>query len=187
MSQDLTIFNGKIFKVVRKFFNSGPVLEIVEHPEGVVILPFVTDNEILLIEQIRLIVGPDACVELPAGFIEKGEEIIHAANRELEEECGYYAKDLKHIFSYCSSPGFTNEKIHIVIAKNLIKTKQKLDDSEQITKVFVASLDQATELLKNGQILGAGPCIALLWANMYNQDYNTLSNRMDFSHGTHQP
>ena len=91
--------------------------------------------------------------DLPGGKIEHWENHISALKRELEEETGYIG-DLIPIGAVYTSPGFCNELIHLYIAKNLVKTKQHLDEGEFLNVVSIP-LEEIWKLIKQGQITDA--------------------------------
>src|SRR5579862_3427694 len=85
--------------------------EVVAHPGAVVILGLLPDDQVLLIRNFRYAVG-QTLMELPAGTLEKGEDPMNCAGRELLEETGYMAGRLSPIASFFSSPGILNEKLY---------------------------------------------------------------------------
>lgn len=105
--------------------------EVVEHSEGVAIVPILGES-ILFVEQFRIAIGRNI-IEIPAGRIEKGETPEEGALRELEEEVGYRAESLIEKAAYYSSVGYTNEKVHVFIARDLKKTKSMPEPDEKIT------------------------------------------------------
>ncbi len=133
--------------------------EIVEHSGGACVL-YIEDGKVLLVKQFRYAYG-ETIYEIPAGKLETGEDPKSAAARELEEEAGVKTEDLELLFIDYPSPGYTNEKIYIYEAKNGIKTRQNLDEGEFLTAEFVP-LEQAKEMLKNGEIRDGKTVIALL-------------------------
>src|ERR1043165_2517909 len=85
--------------------------EVVVHPGAVVILPFLDESTILMIRNRRYAVG-QILVELPAGTIEKGEDPINCAGRELLEETGHLAGRLMPLRTFFTSPGIMSEKMY---------------------------------------------------------------------------
>ena len=109
--------------------------EVIEHPGSVAIVP-VWGDTLLLVQQYRITVGRQV-IELPAGRMEDKESPAVSARRELEEELGYRARQLVPLASYYTSVGFTNEILHIFLAFDLEKTKQRPEWDERITLVEV--------------------------------------------------
>lgn len=134
------IHNGRIFSLwggeVALDNGEQTVREIVQHPGGVAVVP-VVDHNVILISQFRIAIGRDL-IELPAGRLEPGENLMDCARRELEEEIGYRAKELIPLASYYSSAGFTDERMHIFLARDLEKTTLKLEADERIREVILS-------------------------------------------------
>ena len=99
---------------------------------------------------------------LPAGMIEKGEEADKAAIRELEEETGYLAQSIEHLITYYPAEGYSDEKIEIYVAKNMKKTKQHLDPTEDI-KVIELPMEEVIEMIDKGEFKTASTMIALMY------------------------
>ncbi len=92
--------------------------EIVEHRGAVAILAFKDENTILLVSQFRKPLN-ETILEIPAGKLEIGEEPVICAQRELEEETGYKAENLKFLGKIATTPGFSDEIIYIYKATDL--------------------------------------------------------------------
>lgn len=108
--------------------------EIVEHAPGAAAVALDDDGNVLLVRQLRPAVGARV-LELPAGLIDPGEQPIDCARRELEEETGYAAGHVEPLVSFYTSPGFTNELIHIFVATGLVLTAVNHDEEEEIELV----------------------------------------------------
>lgn len=127
--------------------------------DAVVIVPRTKNNKIVLVRQIRPAVGEEL-LELPAGGIEKGEQALTAARRELAEETGYVAREIKLVSTYYPSPGITSEKMYLYLAEVEEQASQQLDDGEDIS-VEEYTLEQAWELVTNGEIKDGKTIIGL--------------------------
>ncbi len=138
------------------------IYDCVSHPGAVVILPYLHEKEILLIKNQRIVIEK-TLLELPAGTLEKGEDPIDAAFRELEEETGYRAKVIDPLFTFYSSPGFCDEILYIFVAKELYPTAQKLDPTEKIT-VVPTPLSLALSEIQRGTIQDGKTIATLLYA-----------------------
>jgi ADP-ribose pyrophosphatase len=134
--------------------------EIVVHPGAVVVLPFIEADRILLIRNKRYAVG-QILLELPAGTLEKGEQPMNCAGRELAEETGYLARRLQPLGNFFSSPGILSEKMYAFAAYDLEKVQTALDEGEEI-EVQPASLDEAVEMIRSGEIHDAKTIATLL-------------------------
>lgn len=134
--------------------------EVVVHPGAVVIIPVVDAQRILLIRNRRYIAN-QVLIELPAGTLEKGEDPINCAGRELLEETGHLARRLKPMASFYSSPGILSEKMHVFLAYDLQKRQQELDQGEEI-EVLPTSLTDALDMIRTGQIQDGKTIAALM-------------------------
>ena len=84
----------------------------------VCVLPFVSDNELLMVRQYRPAIG-ETTIEFPAGILEEGELAIDCARRELVEETGYRAQQIEHFYSGFVDTGRMANKIHAFAASCL--------------------------------------------------------------------
>jgi ADP-ribose pyrophosphatase len=124
--------------------------EVVVHPGAVVILPFLDPDRILLIKNRRHAIG-ERLIELPAGTLEKGEDPMNCAGRELVEETGHLAGRLKPIGNFFTSPGVLSEKIYAYAAYDLQIARVNPDEGEEI-EVVPTGFDQAIEMIREGTI-----------------------------------
>lgn len=117
---------------------------------AVVILPLKEDGKVVLVRQIRPAVD-EWLLEIPAGGVEKGEEFLEAAKRELAEETGYEAREIKLLVEFYPSPGITTEKMYLYQALVGEQTTQSLDDGEDIM-VEEYLPEQAWKMVETGEI-----------------------------------
>jgi ADP-ribose pyrophosphatase len=134
--------------------------EVVAHPGAVVILPLLRDDTILLIRTFRYAVG-QYLLELPAGTLEKNENPMNAAGRELLEETGYLAGRVQPIGNFYTSPGILSEKMYAFAAYDLQKREQALEEGEDI-EVMTVPFTEAVGMIKSGQIVDGKSISALL-------------------------
>jgi ADP-ribose pyrophosphatase len=150
------IHNGKVFntKVDQIEYNSGnkSVREVAEHPGGAVIVPVTDEGKIIMITQYRYPVDK-VLLELPAGKLDKNENPLNCAVRELEEETGYKSDNLKEIGTIYTTPGYSTEKLWIYLAKNLKPGNHNHEEGEFGMKVFEYSLKEIDEKIYNGEIV----------------------------------
>ena len=125
--------------------------DIIKHPGACAIIPFLTDNQVILIEQFRKPLEK-TILEIPAGKLDKNEEIINCAHRELEEETGYKAKEMIYLGSIATAPGFCDEIIHLYKASNLYKGTKSCDEDE-FTDIKIFTLDEIKDMIRNGDII----------------------------------
>lgn len=157
------VYNGKVIDVRRDNVEIATgqksVREVVEHSGGVVIAAQKTPETILMVKQFRYPIKETA-LELPAGKLEKGEEPFPAAQRELEEETGYRAKNWKSLGFIHTSPGFCDEKLYLYYASDLEFVGEHPDDGE-IIQSFEYNLDEIFNKIKSGEINDAKTICAL--------------------------
>jgi ADP-ribose pyrophosphatase len=151
-----TIFEGKFFNVERGHFRhedgSEAVRELVGHPGAVGIV--VLDGEQLwLVRQPREAVGVPDLLEIPAGKLdEEGEDPLETAKRELAEEIGKQAEHWEPLGSFYTSPGFTNEEIHLFLATGIsdVDERPAVEEDERID-VDVRPLSELDDILASNK------------------------------------
>ncbi|MDN4078470.1 NUDIX hydrolase [Paenibacillus polymyxa] len=156
------IFEGKVITVqvdtVELPDGSTGKREIVKHPGAVAILAL-HEGKMLVVDQYRQAMG--RCeVEIPAGKLERGEDPMEAAGRELREETGYTAKSLKLLHSFYTSPGFADEIIHLYVAEELERGEMEPDEDEFL-ELFEVTLEEAHTLIREGRISDAKTILAV--------------------------
>lgn len=137
-------------------------LDLIRHPGAAAVVPFVSDDEVLLIKQYRYATG-GTIYEVPAGKLDDGEAPLVCAARELEEEAGQRAGRLVPLGSIWTTPGFTDERIHLFAAFDLEPVEQRLQHDEVIELVRTP-LAAALELVWSGELSDAKSALALLHA-----------------------
>ena len=137
-------------------------LDIVRHPGASAVVPFVSETEVLLIRQYRHAAG-GMILEVPAGKLDPGEEPESCARRELEEETGQRAGRLEELGWIWTTPGFTDERIHLFAGFDLTPATRRTDDDEIIDLVPLP-LREALELVWRGEINDAKSALALIYA-----------------------
>jgi len=161
------VFDGKRFKVFTEEVQTPAphTKEFITHSGAVVILPFLSHKEILLIKNARFVVG-ETLWELPAGTLEKGEKPLEAAKRELREETGYACKKIEPLFSFFASPGICDEIMHIYAAFDLSYVGQHLDPTEKI-EVFSMQWNEVLSMIQKGEIHDGKTIAAILFYATY--------------------
>ncbi len=142
------ICHGQFLKL-RRDVNSNGVWEwaqVKDYKSSVVVLPTTEDGKVILEKQYRYPVG-NYVLGLPAGLVENGENPEDCARRELEEETGYIARDLKFLFSGYLCPGLTNVIAHYYYAPNVVREgKINLEPLEDI-EIIEVPIDDVFEFL----------------------------------------
>ncbi len=137
--------------------------EIVEHPGAVAIVPITADNELVLVKQFRKAIE-EAIIEIPAGKLEHGEDPASCAVRELKEETGFTAEKIQYVFQFYTSPGFSNEKMHLFVATGLAEGTAEPENDEYI-EIIKIKLDNLLNMINNGEITDSKSIIGILMAN----------------------
>lgn len=129
------------------------------HP-GAVAIAAVQDGEIVLIRQLRPSIE-QRIWEVPAGTLEPGEDPAVCAARELAEETGYRAQEIRHLLSFYIAPGYSTEFLHLYLARGLTPGEQSFDEGENIDEVAWFPLEQAHRMIRDGQIVDAKSIVAI--------------------------
>ena len=166
-SSSAIVFQGKLLdvridKVILPNGDNG-VREWINHPGAVCCIPKLPNGKIALIRQYRYSVRK-MMIELPAGKLDKNEAPEDCAIRELEEEIGYKANKVTFLTNIHPAIGFANEKMWIYYAEDLEKTNQKLD-SDEFIEIIPTKLEDALEMVWNGEITDVKTIIGLIWAD----------------------
>jgi len=150
-------------------FPDGSVgeLEMIRHPGASAVVPFLSDPrggdpQVLMIRQYRY-AAEDYLLEIPAGRLNPGEDPRTCAVRELKEETGCSAEQVEHLFTMYTTPGFTDERIHLFMATGLVsgETKHEADEFLDLEPML---LSRALELIEAGEIKDAKSALGLLYA-----------------------
>lgn len=162
------IYDGRIIKVKvdEVLLPNGNTAkrEIVNHQGAVAVMALTNDNKLLLVRQFRKPLER-SIVEIPAGKLERGEEPLDCAKRELMEETGYTASEFTLLSSFYTSPGFADEMLHLYVATGLTAGEAQPDEDEFV-EVMHLSLDEAKQLHSSGEIRDAKTVVALFaWEN----------------------
>jgi NTP pyrophosphohydrolases including oxidative damage repair enzymes len=159
----MEIYKGKKFNVCldRVILPNGKekIIEKVEHKGSVVIFPILNDK-IILIRQFRPVIN-QYIYELPAGTLE-GNNIIEEAKRELLEETGYEAREIKYLFKFYPSPGISTEIMHVVLAKDLTYKGRKTEEGEVI-EVEMKTIEEIKYMILKGEIIDGKTIASFLY------------------------
>jgi ADP-ribose pyrophosphatase len=162
---DRTIYAGRILTLrlvhLRQPDGRVHLRELVDHQPGAAVVALTATGHVVLVRQPRPAVGAPALLELPAGLIDPGEAPIETARRELSEETGYRAGRLEPLTRFYTSPGFTDELIHVFLATELERTTAAPDEEEAIELVELP-LEAAIELVLDGELSDAKTVAGLL-------------------------
>jgi len=164
-------YTGKIISVdvdtVRFPDGSLGELEMIRHPGASAVVPFLSDPrgedpQVLMIRQYRY-AADGYLYEIPAGRLDPGEKPRDCAARELKEETGCTAEHFDHLLTMYTTPGFTDEKIHLFMATGLVagETKHEVDE---FLDLHPMRLSRALEMVEAGEIQDSKTALGLLFA-----------------------
>src|SRR5688572_16460505 len=165
------VYSGRIINLdidtVRFPNGSTGELEMIRHRGAAAVVPFLggltgEDPQILLLKQYRY-AAEEFLYEIPAGRLDPGEKPLDCARRELMEETGCEAERIEHLYTFYTTPGFTDEKIHAFMAIGLKRGESRLESDEFIT-VETMTLSRALGLIEKGDIKDAKTALAILYA-----------------------
>ena len=154
VNKRITIYEGRVFQFASENITlpNGVSLdmEIIHHPGASAIVPFWNEDTIILLRQYRHALR-DNIWEIPAGTLNKDETPIECAKRELREETGFSAHTWRDLGEIIPVPGYSDERIHIFLAFNLVQAQQDLDADEMI-EVNKKSVNDILNMISNGEI-----------------------------------
>lgn len=139
--------------------------EVVEHPGGVGIVAIDKDKNVLMVRQFRYPLSSEI-LEVPAGKLEKGEDPLECAVRELSEETGYSAGKMISLGSMYPSPGYCQEILYAYLALDL-EAGASHPDEDEFLSVERIPFDKAVNMALSGEIKDAKTVIALLRAKWH--------------------
>lgn len=126
------------------------IWDYIHHKGAAAIIPVMDDGRLIMVRQFRQ-AAERTTLEIPAGGLDAGETMKEAAVRELEEETGYRSNDVYPLFDMYPAPAYSDEKIGIYYAKNLIPSKQNFDEDECVELEYY-TVDELVEMILAGKI-----------------------------------
>lgn len=164
--QSETAYQGKAFKVRRDQVSlpDGHIahLDIVEHIGAVTILPVDDEGRIWFVRQYRHPAGQEL-LELPAGTLETGEPPEACARREIREEVGQAAGELRKLGEFFLAPGYSTETMHVFLATELYPDPLP-GDHDEFLSVETYPLADVFKMVLRGEIQDAKTLATLLLA-----------------------
>jgi ADP-ribose pyrophosphatase len=137
--------------------------EVVEYAGAVAVVALDEQGNVVLVRQYRYPVGREL-VEIPAGKIDRNEDPLECARRELAEETGYRAREWQSLLRFYSTPGFTSEHMHLFLAKGL-EAGEQAPDEDEFVEVRKVPLSEAVAMVERGEICDAKSIVGLLVAS----------------------
>ena len=159
------VYHGTVFDIDRdrvRMPNGREVtVDVVRHPKSVVLLPVPQPGHVILIKQYRY-AADDFIYEIPAGKLDGGEKPEVCAERELCEETGCTAEKIEHLYTFYTTPGFTDERIHTFMATGLTRGSVS-HEKDEFMSLETVTLSQALELIRTGVLKDAKSALAILY------------------------
>jgi ADP-ribose pyrophosphatase len=145
-------------------------LEMIRHPGAAAVVPLLSDPAsadpvVLLIHQFRY-AARGLVWEVPAGVLEPGESPLDCARRELLEETGAVADRIEPLTTVYTTPGFTDERIHLFVATG-VRTGTAAPRPDELIEVHPQPFSRVLEMIRDGQIVDAKSIVALLFLAGY--------------------
>jgi ADP-ribose pyrophosphatase len=168
------VYTGRVLNVDRDTVRSPNGteldLEMVRHPGAAAVIPLLSDPRgedpvVLLIRQYRY-AARDMIWEVPAGVLEPGEDPETCARRELLEETGAVADRIEHLTTVYTTPGFTDERIHLFVATG-VQTGTAAPNPDELIEVQPFPISRVLEMIGDGRIVDAKSIVALLFLAGY--------------------
>jgi len=162
------IHKARVFNLIREEVKlpngTQMVIDIVRHPGAAAIVPMKDEATLLMIEQYRHAIG-ETIWEVPAGTLDHGEDPLHCAKRELREETGFTASNWEQLGVITPLPAYSDERIHVYLARDLQPSCQNLDPDE-ILEVRELPFDRAIDMIREGLIRDGKSISCLVMAGL---------------------
>lgn len=166
VNRSTEIYRGRIFHFVTEALTlpNGRKTDMafIRHPGSTAVVPLLDDLTVVMEVQYRHPVG-EYLLEIPAGTLAHGESPLDCARRELKEETGFEAREFVELGKIHIIPAYSDEVIHVFIARGLTPSKQNLDDDE-IIEVVNYPLEQALQMVDEGRVTDALTVLSLQMA-----------------------
>jgi ADP-ribose pyrophosphatase len=166
------LYKGRIITLNRDTvrFPDGTItkeFDIARHPGASAVVPFMSDPagddpQLLLLRQYRYAAG-GYIFEIPAGRLDDGESPAACAVRELKEETGCTAGHMEALTTMFTTPGFTDEVIHLFMATDLTHGESNRE-ADEFVDIVIMGLSEALELIRTGQIVDAKTMVGIFYA-----------------------
>jgi ADP-ribose pyrophosphatase len=151
-------FEGKVFnlKVDEIEYDSGNkgIREVAVHPGGAVVVPITNEGKLVMVTQFRY-PFQTTLLEFPAGKLDRDEDPLDCAVRELEEETGYKAEKVNKLGKIYTAPGYCTETLHIYVAQELKKGDYKREEGEYGMEIYEFDIVEIEDKIRSGEVIDA--------------------------------
>jgi ADP-ribose pyrophosphatase len=158
-------YNGDFMKVSKDqaLMPDGSISsrEYIRHPGAVAILALLDNGKLIMERQFRYAPQREF-IEIPAGKIDPGEDILLTAQRELLEETGYVASEWTHLTTAWPCIGYSDERLEYFLARGLTHQGRQLDEGEFL-EVFELDIDEAIDWVRQGKINDSKTIVGFYW------------------------
>jgi ADP-ribose pyrophosphatase len=168
------LYSGRVIDLdldtVRFPDDSTGQLEILRHPGASAVVPFIDppgagDPRVILLRQFRH--AADGYIwEVPAGRLDAGESPEACAARELEEETGMRAGRLERLTTICTTPGFTDERIHLFLALDL-EPGAEGREADEFMELHTLRWSQVMEMMERGEVIDGKTLVTLMYVQSF--------------------
>lgn len=163
------IYKGKVLSLrvdeVRINENKTSIREIVSHGGAVCAVGVTSENKILLVKQYRKSFESEM-IEVPAGKLDPGELPELAVIREFKEETGYDVENVKYMTTFNTSPGFSNEVVHLYFLDATVQGDTDFDEDEDI-EILEHSLEEIKDMIYKREIVDAKTILGVMMYSDY--------------------
>lgn len=160
------IYDGAILNVRRDkvMVKDGKTAyrEIIEHNGAVALIAVTDDDKVIMVKQYRKACESEL-LEIPAGKIDKGEDALNSAIRELKEETGYTASDIRLMTKFYVACGYSQEQISIYLCTGLTPGETDFDEDEDL-EIYEIPMDELYEMCMSGEIVDSKSLVGILMA-----------------------
>jgi ADP-ribose pyrophosphatase len=139
--------------------------EYLRHPGAVMMIPLLDDGRVVLERQFRYPVGR-SFIEFPAGKLERDEDVLACAQRELLEETGYVAAEWTYLGRFHNAIGYSDERIEVYLARGLAHRGARTDDGE-VLEVFTAPWAQLLDWVRDGVVTDVKTIVGAYWLERF--------------------
>ena len=161
-----TRYDGKVFRIeslsVRLPNGRTAGRDVLRHSGGACVVPVDAEGNVHLVRQYRVAIAQET-LEIPAGKLEPGEAPLACAVRELREETGLSADRLEKLTAIHTTPGYSDEVLHIYLATGLTKSEACPDPDEFVTAVS-HPLEECLRFVEDGTVTDSKTVVGILAA-----------------------